>query len=562
MKQKRFNFRILALTLLVALPLATQALERMELLPPNAELRVDLSNSTNLWGQLKNAPLGKLWADPQMREFLNLPANNQTLLEDIFGKDDGEMDLETKVFLQQIKLLKGEVAFAFTPEQEGPCIVAALGEEEYHELLSLDEELAESGDPAPFTLVKSSFQEVEIVQYIPEDSSEREPYWQAWTANTLLVGWSREWIEQSIVSLQQEKATEPTGTPKVQLHLGLESLIQEWVKEADGDLAPQAPGTFSGLFDALGLMGIGDLSIQIELKENQMVVDSTLAVSDLKKGIFALLEPKPVEIPNEPFIPESIVVLETGSINLSALWKQLPDIFNAISPNAKTIFDAILLTTKQQQGIDIETDLIANLGTKYISYSVVNNGVLDNLLAWKLNDSAAFQKALTTLFSAPSIQPKVMASLEAETFLDQTIYLTKNLPENEKEAFSILNGYLFYGSPDALRQAIRTLQSDTTESSIDSSPLVQGLRKNMLPNASLLNAVNWNEGLKTFLRLLSTPEFQAGFEAGWENSAASKTPPDFSKLPPADHLASFFKNTYQYMRAIPTGLQHRIIFEY
>ena len=67
------KLKILSLSILLSLPLASSALERLSLLPPEAQSYVRISNATNFWSKLKQSSLGKLWADQQFQDFLGNP---------------------------------------------------------------------------------------------------------------------------------------------------------------------------------------------------------------------------------------------------------------------------------------------------------------------------------------------------------------------------------------------------------------------------------------------------------------------------------------------------------
>ena len=193
------------LTLLLAIPLTAGALERTTLIPGDAQTYVRVSNATNFLAKLKKSSVGRLWADRQFQDFLGNP--DAEIWEEILF--DGEKTAEDAMYLEQLKMLTGEVIFALDKRRDSYCIIAAISEEDFLRSLVLDEKLAEVGE-TPFKIIRHVFQGVEMIQHIEaagttaEDSS-----WQAYLKNTLVMGGSREWVEKSIVQLKSIRFDNP-----------------------------------------------------------------------------------------------------------------------------------------------------------------------------------------------------------------------------------------------------------------------------------------------------------------------------------------------------------------
>ena len=64
------------------------------------------------------------------------------------------------------------------------------------------------------------------------------------------------------------------------------------------------------------------------------------------------------------------------------------------------------------------------------------------------------------------------------------------------------------------------------------------------------------------VRELNNPEYFGLMVQNWAKSGSPFPPPDFNKLPPADHIASFFNVSYQYAEATDEGIHQRIILKY
>jgi hypothetical protein len=218
---------------------------------------------------------------------------------------------------------------------------------------------------------------------------------------------------------------------------------------------------------------------------------------------------------------------------------------------------------QQQTGVDIEQDLLSNLGTEYISFSVVEEEKQISVIAVELKDSMAFKTGLETALASPALQPQVAAGLEVEEFLDHTIYRVKGEVDGEQIAFAVMRDYLLYGEPEGIRQVIRNEnRQDMMDRSLEGSELVKGIRKNVPPHAFSFGAADWKKQMIVIVRELSKSDYTRMIEQNWAKSGSPLPPPDFSKLPPADHIASFFNVSYQYTVATPEGIQQRIILKY
>jgi hypothetical protein len=548
------KLKTLSLSILLSLPLASYALERLSLLPSEAQSYVRVSNTTNFWSMLKQSSIGTLWADPQFQDFLGNP-DAETWTE-LFFEDD--YDAEDEVFMEQIKMLQGEIILAFDTEMEDPYIIAAMSKADFLKSLEMDEKLREITDE-PFEIVKSEFQDVKIIQYVEDGgSADEESSWQAHLNGTLVLGYTKEWVEKCIVQLKKEEIKEPTGNPVANLNIPLSSLLSTLAEEEgatamDTDL----------LFEALGLTGIKDYSLKLELKETEMVADSNLRVADLTKGLFSILDTRPSELPTVTFIPENISSMEVGRFNLLRFWQEIPNALATAMPSARPQFDMIVAMLQQQAGINLEQDVLAHLDTQYLSFSEVKGEIQTTVVAVELKNSMAFKSGLETAIAAPALQPQVAAGLEIEEFLDHTIYTVKgNDPENPV-AFGISGDYLLYSQPNGLRQAIRSQSSDAAaNTAFERSELVRGLRQHVPPRAFGFSVIDWKKNMDVMVREISKPEYVAIMQQSWATSGSPLPPPDFSKLPTADHIASFFNVSYQYIEATDDGLHQRFILKY
>jgi hypothetical protein len=550
----RSRTKILSFFLLFSLSMVAHALERMELLPPDTQAYLRISNTTNFWSKLKQSPFGKLWVDPQFQDFIGHP--KASIWTNLLAEENTET--EKTIALEQYKMLGGEVIVAFDQEIEKITLIAAMKKEDFLQSLELDEKLNNISDD-PIDIVKSNFQGVEIIQHIREDEKD-DASWQAFENGTFIMGNSREWVEHGIAQLQKEKIKEPKGNPILNLNLPLKQFVDEWVEEMDGHGA--ATSTRS-LVDALGLAGLEKLSVTLELQKDEMTIDSNLEIADLTQGIFSLLDPQPSKIPAVTFIPESIASFEVGRINLLRLWQEIPKILASISPTAGPHLDMVLNLFMQQTGVDIEQDLLAHLDTQYLSYhQIKEESPQSTVFALALKDRLAFKTALGSILTSPTLQMQLANILETEEFLDHTLYIIKADNPSESVAFGVADNYLFYSHPAELRQVIRSLNSEDSNGLSNASPLLKELHQHISSRAFSFGATNWQKNMVILIRELNNPEIAEAVARGWALQDLAFPQPNFSKLPAAKHIASFFNISYQYVEATDDGLHQKILLKY
>ncbi|QBG48975.1 hypothetical protein EGM51_16790 [Verrucomicrobia bacterium S94] len=537
------------LALILSIPFATLALQRTELLPPNGQTYFRISNTVEFWKALQKSSIGRLWQDQQFQDFMGNP--ELEAWHAFFF--DGDSDEETRVFVEQMEMLTGEVVLAFDSKTDHIFIVAAMSDDDFERSLELDDNLRTVTEN-PFDVVRDSFQGVEIIQHVDNPGTVNEiSSWQAHVGSTFILGYDREWLEQCIVRLRNEEITEPEGIPVLDLKLPVNNLLANSADTEDN----------RRLFEALGLMDISAFKSRIALQDDQMLIDSWLYVNNLNRGLFNVLDTEPSELPTVTFIPENLTSLEVGRLDLPGLWKEIPAILQEINPGTKPQFDMMLAMLQQQTGISIEQDLLTNLGTKYLSFTTVEGDTTSSVVALELEDGIAFKQGLESALTAPTMQPYVAAALDISDFLDHTIYTLKQSPPDEQMGIAVTGDYLLYGDPAGLRQTIRAITSErAANTAFEQSELVQELRKQVSPEAFGFSAIDWKKYMPIIVAELGSGDLPAIIEQNWARSGSVLPPPDFSKLPTAEHIAQFFNISYQYIEALNSGLHQKIILKY
>ncbi|WP_372796062.1 hypothetical protein [Pontiella sp.] len=547
-------FRKTAFAFAAALPLCSFALQRTDLLPPQGQAYVRVSDTVRFWEKLRQSSVGRLWVDQQFQDFLGNPEMESW--HTLFF--DSESSAENEVWLDQMKMLTGEVILAFDTQSENIYIIANMSEEDFERGLELDENLRSIMEN-PFDIVHTSFQGVEIIQHVDSPGTETETLsWQAHVGRTFVMGYNREWVEQCIVRLKNDDITEPAGHPVLNLKIPIRQMLLDSIGDDPADQEDRR------LFDAMGLLGVNAFTSRVEMRDEEMVIHNNLSIEDLQQGLFKALDTQPSELPTVEFIPENISSLEVGRINLFGLWKEIPVMLSRVNPASQQQFDMMLSMFRQQTGIDPEQDLLSHLGTKFLTYSTVEGDRQTTVIALELKDGMAFKQGLESGLTAPAMQPYVSALIDESDFLDHTIYTPKNADDpTDIMGIAVTDEYLLYGDPRGLRQAIRGIASSgAANTAFEQTELVQGLRAQVAPSAFGFSAIDWKKSMDVILAELTKPEYTTAIQQKWALSGSPLPPPDFDKLPPADHIAQYFNISYQYIEATDDGLHQKIILKY
>ncbi len=552
------KLKFLSFFFLFFLPLAVPAIERLSLLPPEATSYFHVSNTTNFWNKLQKSSVGKLLNDPAFQDFWSKPDEN-LLLEKIFSK---ESDAERMILREQFKMLDGEIIFGFQKQIEDPCMIVAITEENFNRSLDLDIKYNELKDLS-FEQIRSTFQNVEMIQEITKKGTPQESSsWQAFLNGTLVCGRSKEWVERCIIQLQKEPVEEPKGNPECKLQISISNLIQTILRESKRKTEGSSqPFDLSAILNSSGLMGVERFSLRIELKDTEMQCDSNLVVFDLDKGIFTLLDNRPLEFPNVTFIPENISSLEMSRFNLLRFWKELPTILAPVIPAAQ--FGMVVATIQQQTGINLERDLFANIGNRWIGFTTSENSEQVSVIAIELKTPLAFKTGLETALSAPVLQEQVARVLEIEEFLDCVLYTIKSPTGKSTFAFGISGNNLFLSQPNGLRQVIRTQNNDDSANcSLENSPFIRGLLQYLPSNAFSFSALDMKKNMKNFVHQFNNPHILALMGKHWKWNGRSLKRPNFDQMPTSEHIASFFNIVYGYSERTDEGIHRQIVWKY
>lgn len=528
--------------LIAGLPLITQGIERKELLPEKQVPQIQIGNYSRFQEMLDQAALNDLRTDTRFQNFYSAFSKK---IETMLG--EGKIPLGIQLLYEQLPFLKGEVVLMI--DDEGIHLAAAMDDETYAESLERSEWLQEKSS-ADVVVKKSTFRAQEITQYISEADPEH-PYWKAQINDTLLLSVDREWLESSIVRLSKEKI-DPIKLSGVRAVIPVQALIRSDIgKESD----PAKRAAKEKLYSALGVLGVGDCSIRIDGTAEGFAIDFDLEVSDLKKGIFCLLETTPPKAPPKGLIPNEVTSVSIGRLTLNGLWKELPSILSNSSMETALQFSALLQQIKTLTGTDLGNDVFAHLGSSYYTYSTMQNTNQRWAVALELNNGTALQQTLGTILSAPQMQ-SISAAISATDFRGETIYtLTQDDEKDHALALCATDQLLLLGNLVNVRESILRMNSNVNS---ETAALLTEGREAAPDNAFIYGTTNHKKTTALLSARLSDHSFNVFFGVRSKNGSPMEEELEENEIS-LNYIGSFLHTSLYYTEKTDTGLHHHIL---
>lgn len=537
-----------SLLLVAALPAA--ALERPALLPP-----MDASVRVTRAGQLLqefNAAFGdRLRNDEKVQDFV--VALGKKLKK---KSAEGGIGIETHQLLEILKLLNGEVALVYGG-QDGAALsiqrlylAASATDETFKEIMQRTAWLQSQSEDEVVRKTES-FRGTRIVHDIIRGGTTNETnFWMAEKQGTLLLGNDMEWLQKTIVRLEQESIEEPQGSGlSFRMPIGLLSRNKLAEKKGAERMKSMA------LWDALGLLGIEQYLLEINIQDGNIVIDGTLTADNLGKGLFSLLDTTPADFSGDRIIPPNASSFSYGKIDLQGFWSHLPGILMPLSsPNGAPLAGLIMMFQKQT-GLDIEHDLLAHTGTRFTLHTEQVSTNRPILFTLALNDGMAMEQSLAKLFASP-LAKAWGNKVRAVGFRNHTVYqINAKDPTAEPASLCVAGNRLLYGSNAViLRNAVLRMESQahTEPSTIQRAALAYAS-----PNAFGYGGMDHRSADLLIHVKMSDSSFGAGIGFGTKGKKEELGENEISLT----HLTSFLGNTYHFAEAVPGGIHHRLVFE-
>jgi hypothetical protein len=601
---------------LTGFPRLLVAYERPELVD-SAVVTIRVSDVTGFIDAITQSGLGQLWNSDEMKAFIHgqslAEALKETFLHSIYGDKSNYKELAHLAW-EELKLLKGELVVGFSPENQEEkssfYIAAALDPADYPKTLEIDERMAEldEDETAPR---KQVFQGVDIYRLDRTESpGVTQSEWSAFYGGTLLSSSSLEWIQRCLVRLKKQLPSIPAPPPTLHVRITnrfIENLfaqrnspaLQEagtagtGEKEEDTRDPAASPVLPGAIIDALGLDQIQTASLALTFKPGslnfQFLIDR--GGKGQRKGLWTLLPQEPIPPKHRlAYVPEDVYNYQVLRLDLNALWKELPDMLQAINPQLAAKFQGITGMFSGLYKVDLARDLFGNLGTLITSFSRMEGQSKQELVAWQLRSPEAMEKLLVKVLGENSpLKAQFQDYLEIINLKGHKLFsfntaftepggepsqpLAMPGPQSTYISISVVDGALVYGPDQLVRGLIQVgaSQRRNLKKTLYQNPDFTRLENQVPGDAIGYTVTDISSLLQPLLELYQrSMAARAPADEKEKGNGEEKTYPfmeflnnlRYERLPSADFIASFFGKGMSYIRFEGDNLVSRGMFRY
>jgi hypothetical protein len=440
--------------LLIAAPLP----DAPDLLPDDTLVMATVPNATSARRALADSPWGQLWADAAMRSFrTNFEAGFEHGFAAGFEKQTGVKPAEL------FELLRGQITVAMLRDQwtgeaedgSAPAwLLIADSQDQTAKLQALFARARQRQTQTPAAILKirgHDFLKVVMGLDAPtnstttrsatadksDDDAEEEgeledapgslEFAVGTVDSVLLAGTSPGVIERMIERLGAVTRTNAlSGSAAYQK--ARDAVLSEGELRVFADVGAiyrQFAPSLSSLFGmlqmlgadpakvggALGLDALGTLALRVQPSTNGVYAETQLsAPAERRRGLSKLLEVRTADAGIPPFVPAHAVQFQRWRLDGAGIWKTIDGALNAMSPQISGLARLTVESAGQvfEPNFNLLRDLVANLGSDFMSYSLPPSGT--NLV--QLAEDRSVQLIATTNPPGLMLGLKALAALK------------------------------------------------------------------------------------------------------------------------------------------------------
>lgn len=154
------------------------------------------------------------------------------------------------------------------------------------------------------------------------------------------------------------------------------------------------------VLEALGLDGLEQIIASTGFDGERWQSELFVHAPSERRGLLSVLEGAPLDADFLNLVPRDVTWFGVGQFDLAALVDVIREASQAANPQAAGQFDDTLMMLSMQTGVDIEAELIDNLGSTWLMYNApaaVGLSEMGGVVVNPLRDAAAVQTALTQI---------------------------------------------------------------------------------------------------------------------------------------------------------------------
>lgn len=196
-------------------------------------------------------------------------------------------------------------------------------------------------------------------------AEEPQPSWTFWfEKNDLIVsiGQAEQGADRIVATLANPESSleaHPVRRELVAPANGFESIARAWL---DANRLGEIP-------EAMGLKGLTRADYRWGFQGKELVSVTRILAPQPRKGVLALLDQPPLDATNIPPIPAGVTEYAVASVDLARAFDAIATIAEGVDPGAPGMLKALTDGFKQQTGVGLRDDVLAQLGPRWAFYA-------------------------------------------------------------------------------------------------------------------------------------------------------------------------------------------------
>lgn len=475
---KRLNSSLLLLSATAALTAQAASIE--DLLPADTSVVIRVDNANDISGKMEKHPLAALAENEAIRAFFAPLADKFSEMdadesfEDAAGMTVEEaLDLFEGPMVAGMSLTKMVDAANAGDDIEGakPDIVAAVRYKNKAALQKLLESEAFMGNEEKSVRTEESTFMGETLTSVVDDTEEgeeEETVHFALVKDTFIISPSLAALQDAVVRLKDSSASGFGSTALAQrmktdyasseivfyadlnpMMSILESGIRSGMAPKDGQPPNPMLPTADAVIAALDLHSISSVLLAGDIQEEVIRLKADIGI-DFDRGIGTLFDAYSTGYPTPDFVPADVASVDTASFDVGKAFEALEQIVAKASPMLLAIYQGQLQQMKQGTGVDLRADLIGGLGSGIVAYNLEMPEQageepvqpMATVVAFKLDDPVAFERALQTILSMTPAGPMI----EQRDYMGTTLRVIPGPTGEPTGVLAINGGWLIFSN--------------------------------------------------------------------------------------------------------------------
>lgn len=542
------------LLLAFLLPLAAAAADndhysRLALLPEDRHLTVYFSNAPGFVKAMEACPVGKLWNDPQLQDFLGNVSLVDKLKERLLGgkpQTDAsapltDADKVKRLEWKQMTSIEGELALALKSEDKDMQVYALYHStrELFMENLGIDRQKCELGGGKD-SVSAEQFQGVAVYRVTDSSEGRARESWQAYVDGTGVESSNKQWLEKTLAKIIGKRAEEPKGPARLELSCSASLIAQNFAGPPLPAGKPDKAPKLDALAKSLALDYLKNLSVTIAPSPEalELVFSANGLPADLG-GVWSFFNREPVSTKFQfPHVPRDTYSYAVSRFDAKLFWTKLQATLAGFNPAYALGMGTLTGMLSMNLGLDLNSGLLDNLGNLVVSYEVFQDDAPQFLGAVSLTNHAAMEQSLAKVFpNAKKFMPDMLVN---EKFLGTDLYYldAKKIQEtnpgaeletNYDPGVAVAKPYLLFGSTALIRETIQAgAAGGKGGKEFYDSDFYRLLARQVPDDALMFAMTDFREYFDVLTATLKSPEFRARWDAMLEKGA----PAPFPGLPP------------------------------